>query len=343
MITIIVPVYNVEQYIENAVNSVKAQTYTDWELLLVNDGSTDQSLQICRKFEKQDPRIHVIDKANGGVSSARNAGIEQARGEWIGFLDGDDWMEADCLETVSAETDERTDVVCWNYWRNTGSSQTENQPIHPVYMQIESPKELIKVTMFPQYSLKKSGRSFGGIKGMCTKLVRTRLVRENGLKFDTNVKIGEDALFSAQCFEHARKAVFINKYLYHYRLDNLSATRKCRPDIREVYINTLKAFQAFLEKDQDDDILLCYGGLTYACVARALDKYYFHPENRLPLRKKLSELADYLGDPYIQRGISGIKDTEIFFGKQKMVIFCIRHRFAFGLYILSLVRRGIKG
>lgn len=343
MITIIVPVYNVGPYISEAINSVIRQTYSDWELLLVNDGSTDQSLQLCRKFEAQDPRIHVIDKENGGVSSARNTGIENAHGEWLSFLDGDDWLEDNCLETVLSAVDDSTDVVCWNYWRNTENSQTKNQPISPCFMQVEEPKELIKITMFPQYSQKKSGRSFGGIKGMCTKLVRTEMVRENDLRFDMNVKIGEDALFSAQCFEYARKAVFMDKYLYHYRQDNLSATRKCRPDIREVYANTLKAFHVFLEKYTEEDIALCYGGLTYACVARALEKYYFHPENRQPLNRKLRELADYLADPYIRSGISGIRDTDIFLTKQKMVIFCIRHRFALGLYLLSLARQRIKG
>ena len=343
MISIIVPVYNVEQYIEEAVNSVVRQTYTDWELLLVNDGSTDQSLKLCREFEKLDSRIHVIDRENGGVSSARNAGLERARGEWVGFLDGDDWLEENCLETALSRVDGDTDVVCWNYWKNTGDRQKKNKPIDPPCMEFHEPKELIKLVMFPQYALKTKGESFGEIRGVTTKIIRTRLLRNNHLRFDTKVKIGEDALFSAKCFEHARKVVFMDEYLYHYRTNFLSATKKCRPDIREVYINTLEEFHVFLDRYKDSGIALCYGGLTYDCVARALEQYYFHPENKKPLRRKLTELTDYLNDPHIRKGISGITDLGIFYMKQKLVILCSRYRFAAGLYVLSLVKRSIKG
>lgn len=342
MISIIVPVYNVEKYLDQAVRSVLGQTYPDWELLLINDGSSDGSPAVCRKYEKMDRRIRVFDKENGGVSSARNMGLKEARGEWIAFLDGDDWLEENCLETALKETDERTDMVCWNYWENAGASQRRNRPISPSYISVDDPRQLIGTAMFPQYRLKKEGQYLAGIKGVWTKLIRKRVL-DSGLKFDTAVKIGEDALFSAMCFEKAGKVVFIDQYLYHYRMDNQSATRKLRPDIREVYRNTLKAFHCFLEKYPGENISSCYGGLTYACVARSLEKYYFHPENRISLRKKLGELHAFLEDEYIQSGISGIKDKSFFSLKQRMVIFCIRHKSAAGLCLLSVIKNRVKG
>lgn len=342
MISIIVPVYNVEKYLDQAVKSVLGQTYPDWELLLINDGSSDGSPAVCKKYEKMDRRIRVFDKENGGVSSARNMGLKKARGEWITFLDGDDWLEENCLETALKEADDGTDIVCWNYWKNTGEGQKQNQPLRSSYLCVDEPKKLIGTVMFPQYSFKKEGRFFPGIKSSCTKLIRKR-IPDSGVTFDTEVQIGEDALFSAMCFEKARKAVFIDQYLYHYRLDNSSATRKLRPDIREVYRNTLKAFHGFLEKYSGEDISSCYGGLVYACVARSLEKYYFHPENHAPLRKKLDELLDFLEDEYIQSGICGIEDKSFFSLKQRMVIFCIRHKSAAGLYLLSMAKNRVKG
>lgn len=342
MISIIVPVYNVEKYLDQAVKSVLGQTYPDWELLLINDGSSDGSPAVCREYEKTDRRIRVFDKENGGVSSARNVGLKEARGEWIAFLDGDDWLEENCLENALNETDERTDMVCWNYWENAGASQRRNHPISPSYISVDDAKQLISTAMFPQYSLKKEEKSFAGIKSSCTKLIRKRIL-DSGLKFDTAVKIGEDALFSAMCFEKARKVVFIDQYLYHYRMDNPSATRKLRPDIREVYRNTLRAFHCFLEKYPGENMASCYGGLTYACVARSLEKYYFHPENHTPLRKRLDELHSFLEDEYIQSGISGIEDRSFFSLKQRMVIFCIRHKSAAGLYLLSMIKNRVKG
>ncbi|MEG1313359.1 MAG: glycosyltransferase, partial [Bacilli bacterium] len=99
-LSIIVPVYNVDKYINKCIESILAQTFTDFELLLVNDGSLDSSGSICDEYEKKDSRIKVFHKENGGVSSARNLGLENARGEWIAFVDGDDWISPEMYKKL---------------------------------------------------------------------------------------------------------------------------------------------------------------------------------------------------------------------------------------------------
>ena len=99
LVSIIVPVFNVEKYLREAVNSVCEQTYPNWELLLVDDGSTDQSGDICDEYGQKDSRIRVFHTVNRGVSCARNLGIDNARGHWISFMDSDDYLKKDCLET----------------------------------------------------------------------------------------------------------------------------------------------------------------------------------------------------------------------------------------------------
>ena len=99
LVSIVVPVYNVEKYLREAVDSVCAQTYPEWELLLVDDGSTDQSGAICDEYAQTDERIRVFHTDNRGVSCARNLGIENAKGHWIAFLDSDDYLNKDCLST----------------------------------------------------------------------------------------------------------------------------------------------------------------------------------------------------------------------------------------------------
>lgn len=343
MVSVIVPVYNTEKYLAEAINSVQDQTCQEWELLLINDGSSDGSLEICRKFESEDPRIRVIDKKNGGVSSARNLGIEEAAGDWLCFLDGDDWLEKNCLETALNEADEKTDIVCWNYWKNMGNIQIVNEAIQPSRIVIDEAEILVKLPMFPQYAPRKSGKTYSSIRGVCTKLIRRKLATENGIRFNENLKIGEDALFSSMCFQKARRVIFTDTYLYHYRLDNVSATRRCRADVKEVYLSMLCSFQNIAKNSKDPEIELCYGGLAYDCVARAMEKYYFHPDNEAPLKERFAELKEYLNEQLIQTGISGIKDMRIFYVKQKLVIFCIRHRWVLGLYILSLVKQKFKG
>ena len=117
-VSIIVPVYNTERFLNRCIDSVLAQTYSDWELLLVDDGSTDSSGSICDEYATQDSRIRVFHKENGGVSSARNLGLDYARGEWITFVDSDDYIAPDMIEKLY-ETQKRNNAditVCGYRW-----------------------------------------------------------------------------------------------------------------------------------------------------------------------------------------------------------------------------------
>ena len=110
-ISIVIPVYNVHQFLDDCINSVLGQTYKDFELILVNDGSTDRSLEICRKYADADSRVVVIDKPNGGVGSTRNVGIDASRGQWITFIDSDDRVAWDYLESMAGAISDNTDFV----------------------------------------------------------------------------------------------------------------------------------------------------------------------------------------------------------------------------------------
>ena len=111
-ISVIIPVYNTEKYLRRCIDSVLAQTYQDFELLLIDDGSKDSSGAICDEYASQDTRVRVFHKENGGVSSARNLGLDHARGEWITFVDADDWMADDMLQQMLDTADaEGADVV----------------------------------------------------------------------------------------------------------------------------------------------------------------------------------------------------------------------------------------
>lgn len=111
LISIIVPVYNTEKYLRRCINSILAQTYVDYELLLVNDGSTDGSGNICDEYAKNDSRVRVFHKTNGGVSSARNVGLEEAQGEWVTFVDSDDWIDEHFLMKMSENISSEVDVI----------------------------------------------------------------------------------------------------------------------------------------------------------------------------------------------------------------------------------------
>ena len=114
-ISIIVPVYNAEQWLERCIDSIVAQTYADWELLLIDDGSTDCSGAICDRYAASDPRIQAFHKPNGGVSSARNLGLDHAQGEWITFVDSDDYTYPCWLENYDVGHNAEFDLICQGF------------------------------------------------------------------------------------------------------------------------------------------------------------------------------------------------------------------------------------
>lgn len=128
LITVIVPVYNVEQYLKRCVNSILSQSFSSFELLLINDGSTDQSGELCRLYEAQDTRVRVIQKKNEGVSATRNLGVQEARGDFVTFIDSDDWVHEDYLSKLyQLVIDHHAEVSVCDYMLVTKQTQ-ENQP-----------------------------------------------------------------------------------------------------------------------------------------------------------------------------------------------------------------------
>ena len=131
-VSVVINMYNSEKYLRKCIDSVLAQTFTDFELILVNDGSKDHSLDICKEYAEKDKRIRIVDKENGGLADARNAGLDAAKGKYLEFIDADDWIEPDLLEkcvTKLHETD--ADIVIFDiyqYFVATGKKEVVSHP-----------------------------------------------------------------------------------------------------------------------------------------------------------------------------------------------------------------------
>ncbi len=228
LISIIIPVYNSANYLEKCLDSILSQSYANFEAICIDDSSTDNSLEILQKYSEKDARIKVIHKKNEGVSLARNAGLDSAQGEFLLFVDSDDWIEkCTCEIAIQKMSQEEADVVMWPYIR-----EREN----------ESKKKVIfnHDAVFDQTGIQeKLHRRMIGIidqeleqpenaDALCTvwgKLYRRSIVEENCLRFYDIRKIGsyEDGLFNLQYFQYANKAIYINQYFYHYRRTNDSS------------------------------------------------------------------------------------------------------------------------
>ena len=207
LISIIVPVYNVEKYLERCVNSIINQTYKNIEIILVNDGSTDNSGNICDKFGKKDSRIKIIHKSNGGLSDARNAGLKIAKGEYIGFVDSDDYIKEDMFETLynlNKEHNSEISIVSYYEYYNDKLIAVRDSKKLEVFNKISAIKELLIDTKIQSYAW--------------NKLFKKELF-EN-LEFPTN-KNFEDIATTLLLFEKANKIVLLEDPKYYYlRRDN---------------------------------------------------------------------------------------------------------------------------
>lgn len=217
MVTVIVPVYNCEANIEKCVQSIRKQTYADLEIILIDDGSKDNSGRICDELAKEDPRIKVIHKVNEGVSSARNVGIEQARGEYIQFVDSDDYiLETMTEKLVKAIKENHTQLVICGYVKILGEKREENLPNGMKSVSID----------------KMDHNNPALIKGFllnspCNKLYISSCIKD---KFREDISLGEDLLFNLQYLSLINHISFLAEGLYCYIGQENSLTTVYRED-----------------------------------------------------------------------------------------------------------------
>ena len=218
LISVIVPIYNVENYLRMCLDSIQNQTYTNFECLLINDGSPDNSAEICREYVAKDSRFRYFEKENGGLSSARNYGIERAEGAFITFVDSDDWLEANALEIFSEKQNQYdADIVVSSYClydeeRETYLFFTYGEEYDKVY----SSKELLE--MLP--ILEGQTLSF---HTSCWILFKKDLFKH--ISFPVG-KLNEDIATNYKCYIQAEKIVYTHKNTYCYRLRNTSISHE---------------------------------------------------------------------------------------------------------------------
>ena len=206
-ISVIIPIYNVEKYLRRCLDSVKNQTFTDWQAICVIDGSPDKSGEIAEEYAKKDKRFVVIHKSNAGVSAARNDGIKKATGEYIHFMDSDDIIDIDYYEKMLENAD-NADIVCSGFVSNSKYSP------NVVYGKKRTLYTLFGKLFWSQALV----RSF-----VWRYLFKTDFIKKNRLSFDTSLISQEDAVFLLQALEVSKKMVLVPNVNYHYIFNPASA------------------------------------------------------------------------------------------------------------------------
>lgn len=212
-LSVIIPIYNSEQHLKRCLDSVMTQRFTDFELLLIDDGSTDSSFEICQSYAQNDNRIKVFQKQNGGPGAARNLGISESKGEWIVFIDSDDWVDPNHLESLTDDIEEGIDFVMHGRYDLKKFKKYRNE--------IEVIEVKDTQVLFNELHLTPNGQ-------ICSKLFNSKIIKNNRIEFVPEIRMSEDVLFILSYLTKSARMKYRDLYTYHYELnpDSLSQKQK---------------------------------------------------------------------------------------------------------------------
>lgn len=218
LFSIIMPAYNAERFVEFSIKSVLAQTISSWELVIVDDGSCDNTVNICEKYSKKDNRIKIVRCKNSGVSNARNIGISYATGEYIVFLDSDDWLIENCIEIYQRLIEESCqDVIISNYYTQATCIKKARKIDVQVINSPEKIEELLEMAL--RQSQYHGDKWFGNLHSVWGKCFKKNIIQVHSLKFNTNLSIGEDLLFFVSYIKYCSGIVLTDEATYCYRIN----------------------------------------------------------------------------------------------------------------------------
>lgn len=331
-ISVIVPIYKAEQYLRPCVDSILSQTFEDLELLLVDDGSPDCSGMFCDEYASKDPRVRVIHKKNGGVSTARNAGLDAASGEYITFVDSDDYIDRDMYAAMMELADRGVDLVmcdCVKEFADHQQLYTHNIR-QGFYDRVQ-----LKEEYFP-HLLMMENVEYPTTISNCLLLFRRELA-EN-VRYLQGVRYSEDLLFGAQLIYRARSFFYMKgKPYYHYRINEQSATHKFVSDkwtdYKKLHQGIVDAFGNCVEFDFSKQIDLCLLFFIYNTVG------HFAGEKSLPVKQRKKMILDVLSDVEVQAMFARTDISALLISpKLKLLTYLYKKRVAIGLLCRYLER-----
>lgn len=246
LISVIVPVYNIEKYLPRCIESILDQTYKNWEAIFINDGSTDNSLKVLKEYKKRDERIKIIDKKNAGSGAARNDGIENSKGEYIAFLDSDDWYEKNFLEKLYNNLIENNSDVSMCNPKMTYDNIEKNSKINTYF--------------FKNVELDKTPEKILGILAMpvvWNKLYKKDIIVKNKIRFP-NYSFCEDVEFLYKIFLYVNKVSKIEDDLYNYYQRKNSATKKIKEEAIEQVYKVLENIERYIKNNFSDKLEFFY-------------------------------------------------------------------------------------
>lgn len=340
LVSIILPIFNIkESFLKKCVTSLMNQNYKNIEIILVDDGSTTDILKLCFALRKQDERITVISQKNMGVSVARNRGLAEAKGNYVCFVDPDDWVsESYIMDLVEAITDSDADFSvsnCYACYENDyllnnfleGESRIlEGKQKNELLYQLVGKKIC---SYYPKYIA-------AGVP-WC-KMFKRSFLEKNKLNFVPNLKRMQDNVFSLYAIEHAQSIAYISKANYFYRKDQNSISSKYSDSIVQSFHNYFDETFKFLDKFNKEELMY---HATYMKELTSFNsyfsRYFFNKENKRGFKENVQRVKDLLKEPRYRLAFNEL-NYEILNTQEKIFVFCLKNNFFVLLWCLVKIR-----
>lgn len=281
-VSFVVPIYNVEKYLEKCIESILAQTYENIELILVDDGSSDNSGAICDRYQK-DKRVKVIHQKNSGVSLARNNGLANCTGDWVCFVDGDDWIANNIVETFLPYLTDQFDIGYIKHKEVKDVSRiNEESGRNKENIMLFSRTDLVNFQLAAFNRDQKGTYDFHNVKlSTPCKFYRKKLLDQHNIIFPPNIPTGEDCIFNLYVLRYAVRAVYIDIPMYFHRVWSNSVSQKYNPHVSEDFESFHRELEKYIQEAEKPESFSkaynerCLWSVGFCCM---LD--YCHPDNQ---------------------------------------------------------------
>lgn len=325
LVSIIIPAYNVERYIGQCISSVIHQTYNNIEVIVINDGSKDQTIDIINKYQKLDRRIIVVNQENRGLSATRNTGLHICKGDYIFFLDSDDWIELNCIETlVSLSRKNNADIVFFDYFKNFEHKEVE----HHVYK-----KDF-------NYNINQNNKTILWDMRTITawgKLYSRKSVE--GILFDEKMKIAEDVDFNFRVYKKIRAAFFTSNCLLHYRILEKSAVHGYDINVKTKFEYPLNKIASYMKNGNIEDMKAYYSFVSIAYILICQNGVVRN--NTISVSEKIKQIKAISKEKWMQDLIDNIQFVSIPMSR-KVLIYLAKFKIYFTMIIAANIRRRLK-
>lgn len=330
LISVVVPVYNASATLKKCVDSLRKQSYNDIEIILVNNCSTDGSLELCLALASKDDRIVVDDLLEGGVSCARNRGIELANGNFITFVDADDWIGLNVFEifaNLNAEYD--YDLYCYSaQYHNRTNTIVSYLFGNSVELFSQERKEELQIKVLapqaPMFSYKVNTRFAGSA---CGKFYRREILMKNNLRFAKETIISEDVLFNTLALDFFHRIGYSRNCFYHYEQSACSAQNRYRPNSEKYFSFVIDRMQEWIAKTGKNQNFIDAANCLFAhYLFGILKEDLFHKDNKISLKSRCMRLNNLLSrEKYSD--LLEIINKDYFSLPERVLVFLMRSKY----------------